>query len=367
MQARPDPLAIVEARDVENEPNLLVALLAVRALGGQSVQANHEVVKKLKTLIQQGVSKNLLEERTLTEQVPGKGGRRPRTVEKKVVALTEQGERMLRESADPEALAATQARYELFRQEEEAKARRTQIEQLREEIAADREALKERLQTALAPKSADSEEKKLHKEAEKLSKASEKLSAVLERIVQQVEKAAREVANNSEAVAAFTAKVRSGDAPQGTSAQDGSLSAMIEEGFAAMLAKLDQALSRFAPAHVQQSESTTHHPTAPTQTSSPVVGSTSPARVSDDVVWENTRRAYRELHRAGHLVKIPELNDAVTRESPGLLRQHFYDLLNKWARDDRLVLQLCNDPRVEPRAHEGIESPRGLLFYVQLR
>jgi hypothetical protein len=92
---------------------------------------------------------------------------------------------------------------------------------------------------------------------------------------------------------------------------------------------------------------------------------------SDDAVWQATRRAYEPLKqqtfRIGGIVKVPDLTDAVGRSVPGLAPAAFHSLLRKWQKEDRLTLQLCNDPRLEPRATEGIQSPQGLLFYVQMR
>jgi hypothetical protein len=92
--------------------------------------------------------------------------------------------------------------------------------------------------------------------------------------------------------------------------------------------------------------------------------------LSEDEVWGATKTAHEaqraETIRLGGIVKVPELTDAVCRSIHGLNRSRFHELLKKWQGDDRLVLQVCNDPRLEPRADEGIESPRGLLYYVKL-
>jgi DNA-binding MarR family transcriptional regulator len=92
---------------------------------------------------------------------------------------------------------------------------------------------------------------------------------------------------------------------------------------------------------------------------------------SDAAAWEAARAAHERLRqeslRIGGIVKVPDLSDAVTRAIPELTPAAFHDLLRKWQQDDKLTLQLCNDPRLEPRAAEGIQSPRGLLFYVQMR
>jgi hypothetical protein len=92
---------------------------------------------------------------------------------------------------------------------------------------------------------------------------------------------------------------------------------------------------------------------------------------SDDAVWEATWRAGESLRQAtlriGGIIKIPELTDGVRKVFPDLGVAAFHDLLQRWQQEDRLTLQLCNDPRLEPRAAEGIPSSRGLLFYVQIR
>ncbi len=92
--------------------------------------------------------------------------------------------------------------------------------------------------------------------------------------------------------------------------------------------------------------------------------------LDDASVWEATRRAAdalkQETFRLGGIVKVPELTDAVRRSFSDLTPEVFHNLLKKWQGEDRLTLQLCNDPRLEPRAAEGIATPRGLLFYVQV-
>lgn len=88
-------------------------------------------------------------------------------------------------------------------------------------------------------------------------------------------------------------------------------------------------------------------------------------------VWGLTRTAYHELmsraSQLGGIVTIPELAERVLAQATHLDRAAFAQQLLAWERDDRLTLQLCNDRHLEPRASEGIESPRGLLFYVRLK
>jgi hypothetical protein len=89
------------------------------------------------------------------------------------------------------------------------------------------------------------------------------------------------------------------------------------------------------------------------------------------VVWQAVRASHERLRqenlRIGGIVKVPDLTDAVLRTVEGISATALHELLKKWQQEDKLTLQLCNDPRLEPRAAEGINSPRGLLFYIQMR
>jgi hypothetical protein len=91
-----------------------------------------------------------------------------------------------------------------------------------------------------------------------------------------------------------------------------------------------------------------------------------PAKPDQATVWRATQQAYAELRRASVIVKIPELFDKVRATESGITLEDYHNLLKGWQRADRLVLQICNDPHVEPRAGEGIRLDRGLLFYIQL-
>lgn len=101
----------------------------------------------------------------------------------------------------------------------------------------------------------------------------------------------------------------------------------------------------------------------------PSVNSASAIPAEEDISTA-TMDAYHEIHRrnkrTGGIVNVPELYDEVRRTQPTLPRKRFDALLLKWQRTDEVVLQVCNDPHYEPRIEEGIDSPRGRLFYVQL-
>jgi hypothetical protein len=106
--------------------------------------------------------------------------------------------------------------------------------------------------------------------------------------------------------------------------------------------------------------------TTPAPTTAPVA-----EPPADEAVWQATQRAYAQLEQrfklTSELIKVPNLTDLVRTELPELTAARFHDLLQRWQREDRLVLQVCNDPHVEPRAAEGIPSSRGLLFYLEMK
>jgi hypothetical protein len=87
-------------------------------------------------------------------------------------------------------------------------------------------------------------------------------------------------------------------------------------------------------------------------------------------VWAATREGYHRLKRetasTGGIVTIPELSDSVRATFADLSVAAYHRMLLDWEDNGWLVLKLCNDRANEKRANEGIESPRGLLFYVVL-
>jgi hypothetical protein len=113
---------------------------------------------------------------------------------------------------------------------------------------------------------------------------------------------------------------------------------------------------------------------SPVSTAGPSPAPSSPTAAlppSEEAIWQATRRAYEQLEKqfklTSELIKVPNLTDLVRTEIPGLPAERLHDLLQRWQREDRLVLQVCNDPHFEPRSAEGIPSPRGLLFYVDMK
>jgi hypothetical protein len=334
--------------NVATEPHLLVALLTVRTLGGQSAPANHEVVKGLKKVIQQAVEKGLLEEKTVTEEVAVEGKTKPKKVKTKVVALTEQGERTLRESADPQALAATQGG-----------ALAAAVEALRRGLDADREALRQQVRAALAGPGKDKEAEKASKEAGKLGK--------------DVEKIAR-------AVEALTEKVRLLEEKQPRPRQGAeSLTAKIEEGFAALRAKLDQALHGLpkptAPAPAgHHAAPASHHaapaahpPAAPKVAPPPEQPPPKPAE--PESLPRVLQHAYDEL-KAHHreyqegMVELPRLYHEARRARPELTVADFQREILALEGKRVIDLHIRNEVQGAPEPEKAIKRNDKLYYFV---
>jgi hypothetical protein len=349
-QRLPNSIIFAEAGSVEIEANVLVALLAVRALGGRSAPADHEVIKALKKPIGQAVEKGLLKEETLTERGPAEAKKKPKTVKTKVVVLTEAGERALQTAASPEVLAATRT-----------KALQAQLEKLRQDIDADRESLKAQLRTALAPKPADGGEKKLHAEAEKLSKAAEKLSEALGKVVQQVAKVSGDVAKNSEAVTALAAKMRSGgSAPPSAGDAPASLAAQVEAGFASLRARLDQALLELPKPAARLPAPPVHHPPASAE---PAAKPPEP-----DLLQPVLRKAYETLccfreFQEG-MVELPRLYHEAKRARPALSVEEFQREILALESKRVADLHVRNEVRDAPEPEKAIRRNDKLYYYI---
>ena len=144
---------------------------------------------------------------------------------------------------------------------------------------------------------------------------------------------------------------------------------------AAEQARIEQAArdegQRIESAHRQIAERLDELEKKQTIAPAPAPRVVTPRGPTDAELWETTKTAYQRLHdetfRFGGIVKVPELTDLVRKAHPDLNPAAFHEALQEWQRQDKLTLELCNDPRLEPRNAEGIHSGRGLLFYVQVR
>jgi len=170
-----------------------------------------------------------------------------------------------------------------------------------------------------------------------LAGASQRLQ---EQITQASQEALREVQTREEQVRGIAAELRS---------QADTYRQQLDAHIAALKERLRQAASERIEARADSSI---------------------PPTPSEEQLLEATGEAYDRLHKAnlrlGGIVKIPELYDEIRQRVPGLDLTKFHDRLLKWRDEDRLVLQVCNNPDAEPRAKEGIETSKGLLFYVRM-
>jgi hypothetical protein len=98
---------------------------------------------------------------------------------------------------------------------------------------------------------------------------------------------------------------------------------------------------------------------------------TVPSGPSEAAVLAALRKAHEEIDASnpalGGTVRIPDLYDRLQDEGVIDDLETFHRLLMKWEGEDQLRLRVYDDPHGEPRRAEGIESGRGLLFYVRLK
>jgi hypothetical protein len=158
---------------VDTDPHLLLSLLAVRLLGGRSAPAGADALKALKKPVQEAIARGWLREEEVTETIPVEG-KKPKTKKVAVIAITDDGERVLRDSASPEALAATQTGQQ--------QALRAELDRLRQELEADRAALRQQITEALPARGKDGDDK-LGRELEKLGRDVAALAAKVEKLV----------------------------------------------------------------------------------------------------------------------------------------------------------------------------------------
>jgi hypothetical protein len=314
---------------VETEPNVLVALLAIRTLGGRVAPASHEVVKALKGPIKQAVEKGLLREDTLTEQVPVEGKKKPKTLKTKVVGLTEAGERMLHAAGDPEALAATQARMVA-----------AEVDALRRGLDADRAALRQEVQTALAGPGKDRGPDKFQAEVGKLAQALERLT---EKVRQLQERQ-----------------------PKGGAGTE-TLMAKIDEGFASLGAKLERALQGLSRAPAPRPSA----PAQPSPASSPAPRAEPPAPKPAEPAplqavlrkaYEELKAHYREYQEG--MVELPRLYHEAKRARPGLSVEEFQRELLALESRRALDLHIRNEVRDAPEADKAIRRNDKLYYFV---
>ena len=90
--------------------------------------------------------------------------------------------------------------------------------------------------------------------------------------------------------------------------------------------------------------------------------------IDRNAVWETTQREYERLksNRSGKSVKLPQLTDAVADALPSLSRPTFLEYMMDWHEKQKLHLGVLNKLSDDDRHSEGIRTPGGMLFYVDM-
>lgn len=208
------------------------------------------------------------------------------------------------------------------------------------------------------------------------------LAAVRDELVRRADEAAQAFAAALEEVRGFALLAEAAERLQARVAEEvrlalESLSPRDDGGAAARLEQIDakhtamaEALTRRADALERELREARPATPAPAPAAPPASAPT-PARPDAEALWAETVRAHAEikseLARVAGSVTVPALTDKIRDRFAGVSAVDYHTLLQQWAADDRLTLQLCNLPQSQPRAAEGIQSPRGLLFFVVLR
>jgi hypothetical protein len=297
---------------MELDNRLLVPLLVVRMLGGRSVPEDAPALKEVKKSLAEVVTKGWVQKETLKILDPSKPTKKgkPSTKTRKVVHLTEEGEKVLREAARPEDLAATSVGV---------------LAGLRESLEADRQSLRAQVEAALAPK----EDGKLRQELNKLTKTVEGLAAKVGKLESLIPGPA--------------------DADK--------LLGQIEHAFAAMVARLESALD------LRSATAMPTRPTAPAP-APPQQAETAAPQSLRTVLHDAYERLchYREFQDG--LVELPRLYHEARKKLPGLTVQEFHrELDDLWSRRE-VELHILNEVERASEPDKGIRRDDYLYYYV---
>jgi hypothetical protein len=315
---------------VDIDPHVLLALVAVRTLGGQAVPAGAEAVKALKKPIKEAVAQGWLKEDKITATTAAEPGQEAKAKKVAVVALTEEGEGVLRQAASPEVLAVTQASY---------------LRTLSQHLEADQKALKAEVLAALAGAGKDGNEDKCARELSKLSQAVADLAARVDKLAAQPSLA------GSEPILAW-----------------------IDQAFAAVRGRVDQALRGLPTPAACPAPTPTPPPVlqVPPATPSPPPAAPTPpppppAPPQPETLTTVLRKAYETLCRSRFhegMVELPTLYHEARRTRPDLTVAEFHREIEELEKKRALDLHLRLDARNAPEADKAIR--RGNKLYYSL-
>jgi hypothetical protein len=292
---------------VETDTNLLLYLLTMRVLGGQAVPAASAPLKSFKPVIARAKSEGFVQERKAKLPVTKAGKTTLKNAA--VLDLTEKGEDYLRQSASPEALAATTAAH---------------LTAVRQSLEAVRKSLREEVLAALSSKTKKGDGS-LTKELAELSRAVATLAAKLQKLESAVQ-----------------------------SGPDDKVLARIDQAFDALRARFDRAL---------QGASTAPGPPPAPRTSPPP---TQPAR--QESLPQVLRTAYERLccfrEFQDGLVEIPRLYHEARRSLPSLTVGAFRGELESLWNARTVELHILNEVREAAESDKAIRRDDKLYYFV---
>jgi hypothetical protein len=299
---------------METDPNLLLALLAVRILGGQSVPAGAPTLKGFKEAIRTATERQLLEEAKAGVPSTNKAGK---TTMKKIAVLnlTGEGERFLYASAPPEAFAATAAAH---------------LAGLRQSLEVDRQRLRQEVLGALTAKGGAKGGASPAKDIGQLAKTVAGLSARLEKL---------------------EAKLQGG--------ADEQVLARIDQAFATLTTRLERSLPTSLPG---PSPSTKHEPVAPTHEAPRPPGlAAQPLRATMRAAYDKLS-CFREFQDG--LVEIPRLYREVQATVPDVTVAALHRELEQLWSTREVQLHVLNEVRSAAEPDKGIRRNDKLYYYV---
>lgn len=337
---------------MDTDPHLLLALLAVRLLGGRSAPAGAEAVKALKKSVQEAIARGWLREEEVTETVPVEG-KKPKVKKIAVIAITDDGERVLRESASPEALAATQAGQH--------QALRAELDHLRQELEADRAALRQQITESLPARSKDGDDK-LGRELDKLNRD----------------------------VAALAAKIEKLAGGQAAPVTADAVLTKVDQALEGLRARVEQALQRLptaSPTPPAAPRPTPEPPkpaaaappspppqpvkppaAAPAPAPEPAKPAAPPAPPEPESLPTLLRKAHDQLkaqpqYQEG-MVDLPRLYHEARRAKPDLTVDEFRQVIDELSSQRAIDLHVHHEGQKAPEADKGLWRNNKLYYYV---
>ncbi len=310
------------------DPEMLLALLAVRLLGGQAVDAKATLLKPFKKPLKQAADEGLLAAGKTKVTTTNKAGK---TTSKQVdaVGFTDKGVAWLNQAASPEALAATS---------------NGQLQSLKLDLEADRQELRSQVEAALKGKKKEPDEKKVEKEVAALAKKVDDLPKQVEKAVADLTKKMTDLAQQFEKLEKLT---RGGD--------NGATADKLDQAFATMLTRVEQRLQALPVRTAHQTPTPAEAPalTPPTEPKSLV-----------PVLHEAYEKLCRFVDYQDGLIPLNRLYHEAVKSLPELSVATFHrQLLDLWDRRD-LDLHVLNEREQATEPDLGIEHNGKLYYHV---